>query len=180
MKVRGSVILLPLLSLLLLGCPYESPYGIDDTAQLPIDESLIGKWATFVTKPGFEGYQKDEAIKIIFSKESDNEYHIAITGYLKELNQMKLTENDSLQCSGYLSEVSGKRFLNVFFRGRMYIAEVKQDAKGLSILALATQFTPLFPKKSADLRAAIAHHYRIRPVPMYDEYFVLRNLQRVN
>mgnify|MGYP000547691055 CR=1 FL=1 len=51
MKQILQLLLLFTTSLLLWGCPYESPYGIDETAQENIDEDLLGSWATYVTKP---------------------------------------------------------------------------------------------------------------------------------
>jgi hypothetical protein len=51
MKQFLRVILFFMVALILWGCPYESPYGIDTTELEDIDESLLGSWAAFVSKP---------------------------------------------------------------------------------------------------------------------------------
>lgn len=168
------------LSMLLCGCPYDSPYGIDETAQENIDEDLLGSWATFVTKPANEGDYKADPIKVIFSKNTDQEYNLAITGYLNELKPYKVITNDTIKGTAYISTVAGKQFLNAFIKGKMYIAEIKREKNDLSIFCLSEHFTIKYIKNSLELRKAIEFHYKVSVTPDYDDYFILKYLQKVN
>lgn len=168
------------LSILLCGCPYDSPYGIDETAQENIDEDLLGSWATFVTKPANEGDYKADPIKVIFSKNTDQEYNLAITGYLNELKPYKVITNDTIKGTAYISTVAGRQFLNAFIKGKMYIAEIKREKNDLSFLCLSEHFTVKYIKSSTELRKAIEFHYKVSVTPAYDDYFILKYLQKVN
>ncbi len=180
MKKIKSLCLLPLLSMILYGCPYDSPYGIDATAQENIDESLLGSWATFVSKPTFDQQHVEDPVKIIFSKTTDQEYNIAITGYINELKPYHVITNDTIKGAAYISTVANRPFLNCFIKGRMYIAEVKRDNDNLSILCLAEKFSVKFIKSSKELRKEIEFHYKVAVTPSYDDFFVAKNLKRVN
>src|SRR5689334_23352847 len=140
MKCRLYIILFPFCSILLFGCPYESPYPIDAEAQQPINEDLLGKWAAFIPKPSTEGNPKEEAVKIIFDKRTDMEYDVAITGYIDELRRSRMITNDTIKGTAFLSVVDNRQFLNTFIFGKVYIAEVKQKENTLDILTLAEHF----------------------------------------
>lgn len=168
------------LSIVLCGCPYESPFGIDTESQQPIDEGLIGKWAAFVQRPSYENDYKESPVKIIFEKRSDLEYDVSITGYIDELKRYRVIENDTIKGTGYLSTVDGHEFLNTFIKGKTYIAEIKRENNSISILTLAEHFTNKYIKNSTELRNAISVHYKTRIEPLYDEWFVAKNLQKVN
>ena len=168
------------LCLILWGCPYESPYAIDTEAQQPIDESLLGKWAAMVHRPSDDRHYKEEPIKIIFEKRTDMEYDVAITGYMEELRRTRLISNDTIRGIAFLSVIDNRQFLNTFLYGKVYVAEVKQKDNTLDILMLAEQFTSKFVKNSNALRNAISVHYKTRSAPVYDDWFVAKNMQRVN
>ncbi len=168
------------LCLILWGCPYESPYAIDTEAQQPIDESLLGKWAAMVHRPSDDRHYKEEPIKIIFEKRTDMEYDVAITGYMEELRRTRLISNDTIRGTAFLSVIDNRQFLNTFLYGKVYVAEVKQKDNTLDILMLAEQFTSKFVKNSNALRNAISVHYKTRSAPVYDDWFVAKNMQRVN
>ena len=166
--------------IILWGCPYDSRYGIDATAQENIDDYLLGSWATLVSKPANDQEHKEDPVKIIFSKNTDLEYDIAITGYLGELKPYRVVTNDTIKGTAFISTVAGKQFLNSFIKGKTYIAEIKKDNNSLSILCLAEHFTVKFIKSSNDLRKAVEFHYKVANIPMYDDFFVLKNLKKVN
>lgn len=174
------LILLIFVSTFLWGCPYESAYGIDEAAQQNIDENLLGSWVAMVVKPSDDTHYKEEQVKIIFSKNTDKEYNVAIMGNLTELKKASILTRDSIKGTAYISTVSGKRFLNAFIKERMYIAEVKQEKNNLSILCLSDHFTAKYIKSSIELCKAIAVYYKTSLVTSYDDYFVLKNLQKVN
>jgi hypothetical protein len=180
MKQTLKLFLFLSVPILLWGCPYDSPYGIDPTPREYIDESLLGSWATLVSKPAKEQVYKEDAVEVIFSKNNDFEYDIAITGYINELKPYHVITNDSIKGTAYISTVGDKEFLNSFIKGKMYIAEMKKENNNLSIICLAEHFTNKYIKNSKELRKAIELHYRLKPIPTYDEYFGLKNLQKVN
>ena len=166
------------LSFLLCGCPYSSPYGIDAVATQNIDEGLLGNWACLVNKPAPETQTKMDSVKICFSKYTDQEYAIVITGGIKEFRPFHCMEKDTIKATGYLSTIGQHQFLNAFVKGRIYIAEVKKVPGGISILCLAERFTARFIKNSDQLRGSLAFHYKVAITPAYDDFFVLRNLQK--
>ncbi|MEN9570366.1 MAG: hypothetical protein RL172_1597 [Bacteroidota bacterium] len=169
-----------LICVVLYGCPYESYYSIDKEPLQPVDENLLGKWATMVNRPAYEGDHREEAIKIILEKRSDMEYDISITGYLEELQRKKLIKGDTIKATGFISLVDGRQFMNTLLNGKVYIAEIKQQNNSIDILSLAEHFTNKFIKSSAELKTAISIHYKTKPTPVYDEWFIAKNLQRVN
>ena len=176
----ANTTLLISLCILLWGCPYESPYAIDTEAQQPIDEYLLGKWAAMIPRPSDDRHYREEPVKIIFEKRTDMEYDVAITGYIEELRRSRLITNDTIKGTAFLSVIDSRQFLNTFIHGKVYIAEVKQKDNTLDILTLAEQFTSKFVKNSDALRNAISVHYKTRSAPVYDDWFVAKNLQRVN
>jgi len=181
MKYRLYIILLlPLLCILLYGCPYESPCAIDAAAQQPIDEYLLGKWTAVVARPSDDRHYKEEPVKIIFEKRTDMEYDVIITGNLDDLQKRKLIKGDTIRGTAFLSVIDNRQFINTFVNGKVYIAEVKQKDNTLDILTLAEHFTSKFIKNSDALRNAISVHYKTRPMPVYDDWFVAKNMQRVN
>lgn len=167
-------------SIFLWGCPYESFYAIDTEPREYIDESLIGKWAAFVPRPAYENEYLESPVKLIFEKKNDMEYEVAVTGYIDDLRKTRLIENDTIRGSAFISVIDGRQFLNTHIRGKYYIAEIKKDSSNISILMLAENFTSKFIKSSEALRNAISVHYKTKPEPAYDEWFVAKNLQRVN
>lgn len=175
-----STFFLLTLTVFLCGCPYDSPYNIDETPVQKIDESLLGKWATFIKKSVDDVHFKEEPVKIIFEKRTDTDYDIAITGYIEELRPYHLIANDSIKGIAYLSEVAGKQFLNAYIHGRVYIAEVVKDSTSISIFPLSEYFTSKLIKNSKELRTAVEFHYRVKLSPAHDPFFSLKKLQKVN
>lgn len=180
MKKVLPVFLLLSLTFLLCGCPYDSPYNIDEAPLQNIDENLLGNWATYIKKSYDDLHSKEEPVKIIFEKRTDSEYDIIITGYIDELKAYHLIENDSIKGIAYLSAVSGKQFLNTYIHGKVYIAEVLKDGNKISILPLSEYFTSKLIKNSKELRTALEFHCKVKLTPAYDPFFSLKNLQKVN
>ncbi len=175
-----QLLLLFTVTIFLWGCPYDSPYGIDSVEKQDIDENLIGSWATIMTKPSDDKHVVEDPVKIIFSKNTGLEYNIAITGKIDELRPYHMVTNDSIKGTAYLSTVAGKQFLNAFIKGKMYIAEINNDTAGLTIRCLSEHFTGKYIKSSIELRMAVELHYKFSASPAYDDYFVFKNLQKVN
>lgn len=179
MKFYIFTLLLLAICIILCGCPYSSPYGIDAVAQQDIDESLLGNWATLVNKPSDDKHTKADTVKIGITKYTDQEYAIAITGALSELKSFHCLEKDTIKGKAYCSTIGQKQFLNAFIDGRTYIAEVSKTAAGLSIICLTERFSARYIMSSEQLRNSIAYHYKVAITPAYDEFFVLKNLQKL-
>lgn len=181
MKPLLPALFLITLSIFLYGCPYDSPYNLDDTPQQNIDENLLGKWTTFISKHAAERpSKKKESVKVIFEKRTFMDYDIAITGDIEELKPYRVITNDSIKGTAYLSTIAGKQFLNAYICGKVYIAEIVKDSSCISILPLAEYFTSRYIKNSKELRTAVEFHYRVKLEPGYDPFFCLKKLQRVN
>lgn len=179
MKKTTPMFLLIALAVVLTACPYQSQYAIDETPLQPINENLLGSWATMVPKPTANESSKEEAVKIIFLKKSDVEYEIKLTGYITELQRYVPIQNDTVTATGFLSNVEGLTFLNVQINNTHLIAEVKNEKKNVSILFLKDGFTPRFAKSPSDVKKAIMYHYKTVAQPFYDDWLVLKNLQKV-
>jgi hypothetical protein len=180
MKCKLYILILCCFCIVLCGCPYESPYAIDTEARQPIDESLLGKWAAIIPKPAPDGQFKEEPVSIIFQKRTDTEYDVTITGYLEELQKHHFITGDTIKGTAFLSVIDNRQFLNASIYGKVYIAEIKQKDNSLGILTLAEHFTSKFIKSSDALRNAIRVHYKTWSMPVYDDWFVAKNMQRVN
>ncbi len=174
------VILFFMVPVILCGCPYDSPYGIDKQATENIDESLLGRWSGLVSKPCNEGQYKEDTVTIIFSKNTDLEYNIAIIGFINELKPYHVITNDSIKGTAFISIAAKRQFLNAFIKGKMYIAEIKKDNNSLAIFCLAEHFTSKYIKSSLELRQAIEFHYKIAARPSYDDYFIVKKLQKID
>jgi hypothetical protein len=177
MKPILQVVILSAMAVVLSACPYSSAYKLDDEPLQPIDESLLGKWAAFIKK---SHTQKDEPIKIIFTKKTETMYNVAITGYIDELRPYIGFAADSIKGEGFLSVVANRTFLNLLINSKNYIGEVKRDNGGLSLLPLSESFTAKLVKSNSVLRMAVEVHYKTRVYPAYAPDFCLKNLVRVN
>jgi hypothetical protein len=108
------------------------------------------------------------------------EYDIAITGYIDELKVCNIVTEDTIKCTGFLSTVADRLFLNIILYKRIYLAEVTRKDDKLSIFPMSDHFTNKLIKSNESLRVALNFHLKTRLEPVYDEVFMLNNLQRVN
>ena len=176
MKTIFTISLLFFLSVLLCSCPYSSPYKLDESPSIYVEEEILGSWATFVKKPN----GKEEPVKLILSKKNDTEYNIAFTGYLNELKPFKVLVKDSISGTAFMSTVAGRQFLNITIKGTNYIAELKLKDGMLSLLPLIEHFTSKMIFNNSELRNSIEFHYKTRVHAMYDDDFCLKEMVKVN
>jgi hypothetical protein len=165
---------------ILWACPYSSIYKLDDQPVQYIDDSLLGKWTAMVTKPSDDQHPIEEPVKIVFSKKSDMEYNVAITGCIHELACSGVMLGDSIKGTAFLSIVANREVLNILIQNQFYLAEVQREDGKLSILSMSEHFTNKFIKNNAELRNALEFHFKTRLYPSYDDYFVLKDLQHTN
>ena len=176
MKTIFSITLLFFLSVLLCSCPYSSPYKLDESPSIYVEEEILGSWATFVKKPN----GKEEPVKLILSKKNDTEYNIAFTGYLNELKPFRILDKDSISGTAFMSTAAGRQFLNITIKGTAYIAELKFKDGMLSLLPLVEHFTSKMIFNNTELRNSVEFHYKTRVHAMYDDDFCLREMLKVN
>jgi hypothetical protein len=177
MRTIVTISLLFLLTTLLCSCPYSSPYQLDESPNIYVEDDLLGSWATFVKKP-VSG--KEEPVKLILTKKNETEYNIAFTGRIDELRPFKLVAKDSVSGTAFMSTAAGRQFLNITIKGTNYIAELKLKDGALSLLPLVEHFTGKMIQNNADLRNCVEFHYRTRVHAMYDDQFCLRDMVKVN
>lgn len=177
MKFFFTISLLFILCVSLCSCPYSSIYKLDDNPGIYIEEVLLGKWATFMKKPGSE---REEPVKMILSRKTDTEYNIAFVGYTDELRPFHVVTADSVLGTAFMSTVGGKQFLNINIKSNIYIAELKYADDKLSLLPLVEHFTSKMIFNNTALRNSVEFHYKTRVHPMFDEDFCLKNMVKVN
>ena len=168
-------IFIPLI-LILYACPFSSPYKLDKDPSIPVDEILLGKWATIITdKKG-----NAQPVKIILSKRNETEYNINFTGYLNDLKPYKVVTGDSINGTACMSIVADRQFLNIEIAGQTYIAALIYRNDTLSLMPLADGFTAKYIKSDSQLRNAVEVHVRNWEYPRFDEQFSLKEMVRVN
>ena len=177
MKKLFEISLLFFLCLTLCACPYSSAYYLDETSGMNVQDALLGKWTTYMKKPGSSG---EEEIYLSLSKKTDTEYHISITGNLNELRPYRVLISDSLTGTAFMSLVDNRQFLNININSRIYIAGLKLKDDKLSLLPLAENFTGKMVRNTADLRKSVEVHYKTRVHPLLDDDFCLRNMVKLN
>ena len=170
-----SIILFAVI-LILYACPFSSPYKLDEDASIPVDEKLLGKWATLIAdKKG-----NAQPVKVILSKKNDTEYNIDFTGYFNDLKPYKVAKDDSIKGSAYMSMVANRQFFNIEIKGQIFIAAVIYRNDTLSLMPLADGFTAKYIKSDSQLRNAVEVHVRTWESPRFDEQFSLKAMVRVN
>jgi hypothetical protein len=169
------IILIPL-TLILYACPFSSPYKLDKDPSIPVDEILLGKWATIIVdKKGNE-----QPVKVILSRKNDTEYDINFTGDLNDLKPYKVIAGDSIKGTACMSIVADRQFLNIEIKGQTYIAALIYKNDTLSLMPLADGFTAKYIKSDLQLRNAVEVHVRNWEYPRFDEQFSLKEMVRVN
>jgi hypothetical protein len=152
-------------------------YKLDDSPVINVDESLLGKWATYVKKPDTD---KEEPVKLILSRKSDTEYNIAFIGFLNELRPFHIVTADSIKGTAFMSTVGDNQFLNISIKSQVFIAELKVKDDKLSLLPLSEHFTAKLIQNNVTLRKSLEIHYKTRVHPMFDDDFCLKDMLRVN
>lgn len=172
-----EISLLFLLPVVLCSCPYSSPYTLDEQPGIYVEEALLGKWITFVNKPGGN---REEPVYLTMGKRSDTEYDISFSGNLDDLLRYKIFRSDSLKGTAFMSTVGGRQFLNISLNARVYIAELRLKDDRLSLLPLVEHFTGKMILSSEALRNSVDFHYKTRVHPMVDEDFSLKDMVKMN
>lgn len=174
-RLRFYVIFVPII-LILYACPFSSPYKLDEEASIPVDEMLLGNWATMsLNKSG-----RAVPVKMIISKKNETEYNIEFTGYLNDLKPYRVISNDSIKGTAFMSLVANRPYLNIEVKGMVFISAMVYKNDTLSLMPIADGFTAKYIKSDSQLRSALEVHIRGWLNPRYDEQFCLKDMVRVN
>ena len=177
MKKLFEISVLFFLSATLCSCPYSSPYNLDETPGIYVEDALLGHWVTNIKKTNSS---REEPIYIQLSKRTDTEYDISFSGNLDELRPFNRITSDSLKGTAFMSLVGGRQFLNIKINSRVYIAEFIIKGEKISLLPLAESFTAKMVLNSTDLRNSVDFHYKTRVHPVLDDEFCLRGMVKLN
>lgn len=151
MKSLKFATLFGALSLVFMGCPYESKVPIDDPTNGKGDKALVGKWE----EKGSDDYEWGVTL-------DDNTYRIEKKN-LKE-------GGDPTVYKGFLSDVSGVTFMNVYELSDyesssdrkywLYRVEKKGEGDRVKMRAVTDNITEEFAS-SAELKAFIKKNMEI-------------------
>ena len=127
MKHLPALFALAIMSIVLMGCPYNAKVAIDAKPTIKINRELLGVWKT----------QKDDTISITVTAKSDKEY--AIKAVLPNLMTKGYSEYDM---TAFASKVGNYTVLNVIDEQDMYsyIVMIYKDGN-LSLQPLAEEMT---------------------------------------
>ena len=144
MKSAKIAVLFGALSLVFMGCPYESKVPVDDSSNAKGDKALVGKWE----EKGDDSYEWKVTL-------DDNTYRI-------EKKNIK-DGGDPTIYKGFLSDINGSTFFNVWEKTddggdpKYYIYKLEKkgdDADRVKLKAMTDNITEEF-ESSADLRTFI-------------------------
>jgi hypothetical protein len=177
MKKLIEIPLLFFLTVSLCSCPYSSPYNLDETPYMPVQDNLLGNWSAFVTRPNST---RSEPLTVSLRKKTETEYDIVFSGYLEDMRPFVIITADSIKGTGFVSEIGDKQFLNIKVGPRIYLAEMRLKEGRLSLLPLAENFTSKMIFNSNALRGCVEFHYKNRVHPMLDPDFSLKDMTKFN
>lgn len=176
MKKLFEISVLFFLSVSLCSCPYSSPYNLDETPGIYVEDVLLGNWVTHIKMPNGG---REESVSLQLSKKTDTEYDILFSGNPDILRFFKPITSDSIKGTAFMSTVSGRQFLNIKLNARIYIAEFVLKDQKLSLLPLAEHFTAKMIFNSGELRKSVDFHYKTRVHPVLDDEFCLRDMVKI-
>jgi hypothetical protein len=155
MKSAKFIALFGALSLMFMGCPYESKWTLDDPAKAKVDKELVGKWD-----------EKSSSSYIWTVKMDDNSqgwYRIE-----KKSNESGNTDAPTIY-KGFLTDLGGALFMNVYEVEEYASEEQKyyiyrlihaQGSEKVKLKAVTDNITEEFAD-AAELRAFIKKNMEI-------------------
>ena len=166
--------LLFLLTPLLQGCPYYSPFKLDASPQNYINESFLGSWQGDVV----DELGNHRIVNVQLSRKNEYEYDYFIWGSFQRKEKNKKEAQDTIFGSAFMSYLANRQFLNISFENKFYIAELKYESDELSILPLDESFSSRIIRSDEQLKKAVLFHYKSRLFPKYDETLSLKYMKR--
>jgi len=166
-KLFAPVMLLAI-CFLCYGCPFGSPYALEEQPKEKVQEKLLGQWIKF-------NEQDSTAIVLNISKKSDLEYRINIRGDLRKLIPTWAPGTDSIALTGFTSTVDGHKFFNILSQGQYYLVKMLLDDEILYLLPLSDKFTNSIIRNNQALKEMVSTHLKSN-FPMYDDITTARGL----
>jgi hypothetical protein len=168
------IIAIPLL-LTLYGCPYSSPYKLDDIPGSYIDDRILGEWLVPITNNN-----KSEDLKMTISRNGESEYFIHFSSIPCNLKPFFRTDSDTIQALAFISLVAEREVLNIEIADQTYLAEIVFRNEKFCLFPLSDHFTSKLVKNNAELRKALEIHFRTRLKASYADEFSFRDITKVN
>jgi hypothetical protein len=166
-----------LLLVLLTGCPFGSPYPLDDHPQVAIQDTLLGRWRTQIVNE----YGKPMPVTMLLEKHDDFIYNITFSGYFSNPVRKigKHPVEDSIQSMAFESVVEGHSFWNVAMGDKIYPVLFLYQDDQISLKPMNDHFTSFIIKSGNQLRERLTYHIRMRKKLDLDESFQLIRMTRV-
>ena len=98
MKRSLYIVMFLITGILFAGCPYSAEIALDERPNIPVDKAMLGKW---------ELRSSSDYTYIITAK---NDFVYSIT-------KKSASDGSETVYEGFLSDINGKKFLNVFESG---------------------------------------------------------------
>jgi hypothetical protein len=145
MKSAKFAVLFGALSLVFMGCPYESKFPVDDPSNAKVDKSMLGKW---------EETSEDD-YKYTITADGSNQYKIE--------KKKKSGEDEPTKYIGFVSNLGAEvEYLNIYEETesssstdrKYYIYKYTKGSDRFKILGVTDNITEEFTS-SAELRAFI-------------------------
>lgn len=162
MKNKYLLAVLCFISLVFMGCPYNSEVSLDDKPSQAIDAKLVGKW---------QQRSSDDATYVV-SKKDDNTYTIVE----KHKPGSDGNKQDDKTYEAFLSDVGGTKFLNLYDPSEdtksyyFYKIEMSDEIEGFTLYPVTEYITEKFTasgdlKKFVDQNKGLSFFYGAK-----DEY----------
>ncbi len=160
MRAKIYIPILFMLSLMLMGCPYESEVPIDQPL-VKVDKNLLGKWVDQENNNGHPGYLE-------ITEANEMKYQIDHYSWEKDhYNKERLFS--------YISVVGDQNFMNAQSVGDAKYSLYKYllEGKSLKVLEVTDNIDEKF-NKSEDLKAFIKQHMNLSFFYNNDETIFLK------
>lgn len=166
-----------MLLVLLTGCPFGSPYPLDENPQILIQDTLLGRWKTTIMNE----YAKPVPVTMLLEKHDDFIYNISFSGYfsnpVRTINKQAV--EDTIASMAFESVVEGHSFWNVAMGDKIYPVLFQCQDDQISLRPMNDHFTSFIIKSSSQLRERLSYHIKMRQVLDVDESFQLIRMVRV-
>ncbi|MFM7709464.1 MAG: hypothetical protein ACKO5C_00975 [Ferruginibacter sp.] len=174
---RFGLLGLALSTLLLTGCPFGSPYPLDDNPPMAIQDTLLGRWRTHILNE----YGKSIPITMLLEKYTDSIYNITFSGFFSNPVRTikKKAVEDTISSLAFESTVEGHSFWNVAMGDKIYPVLFQYQDDHISLKPMNDHFSSFIIKSGAQLRERLTYHIRMRKKLDLDESFQLIRMTRV-
>jgi hypothetical protein len=150
MKNKYLLLALCCISLVFMGCPYNSAVSIDDKPSEKIDSKLLGKWQK----------RSSDDVTYVVTKKDENTYSILEKNKPVEGST---TKQEDKTYEAFLSNIGGAKFLNLYDPSEdtksyyFYKIEISDEIEGFTLFPMTEYVTEKF-EASADLKKFVTQY----------------------